>query len=186
MPPPVLDLSRSEKPAQIQENLIAYMRLFAGLPGMVMHDADSFWFVSGKPAPGNVILRTRWPDDRVEERIDAMLAQISQHIDQMDWMVFPGDQPANLSKRLEARGMPGGPGGNWLWADLSTLDFNAPGSAMPGNFHIEPVRDDAMMAEWVRVSESRLWRGTGVVLRCLRPAWLRAGRILAALHRLSG
>jgi ribosomal protein S18 acetylase RimI-like enzyme len=116
---------------------------------MVMHDADVFWFISNKPGPGDQILRVRWPDDNVGERIDALFDQIGQYIDQMDWMIFPGDQPADLGKRLEARAMPGGPGGNWLWADLTALDT---GPSVPDNFHIQQVRDDQMMAEWVRVS----------------------------------
>ncbi|MBZ0296775.1 MAG: hypothetical protein K8L99_29710, partial [Anaerolineae bacterium] len=86
-----------------------------------------------------------------EARIDALLEQIGQHIDQISWFVFPGDQPADLGKRLEARGMPGGPGGNWLWADLTALDA-AP--TVSDHFHIEQVHDDGAMAEWVRVSEA--------------------------------
>src|SRR4051794_24355153 len=104
----LFDRSESEIPARIQENLIAYMRLFEGLPGVTIHDADSFWIVSNKSAPGNAILRARWPDEQVEERIDRLLDQIGRHIDAVDWMVFPGDRPADLGKRLEARGMPGG------------------------------------------------------------------------------
>jgi GNAT superfamily N-acetyltransferase len=163
-----LDLSGSEKPAQIQENMIAYMRLFADLPGMVMHDGESFWFVSNKSAPGNVILRTRWPDARAEARIDSLLEQVGRHIDHVDWMVFPGDRPADLGRRLELRGMPGGPGGNWLWADLAS-----PGSGptLPDDFHIEQVRDDRKMAEWVRLSEA----GFGGDLACFYDAYARHG-----------
>src|SRR5215213_4630428 len=98
----LLDLSQSRLAGQIQENLIAYMRLFEGLPGIVMHDAESFWIVSNKPAPGNAILRARWPGEDVEEQIDGLLAQVGRHVDSIDWMVFPGDQPADLGKRLEA------------------------------------------------------------------------------------
>ena len=108
--------------------------------------AETFWFVSHKPAPGDIILRAHWPADRTEERIDALFEQIGQHIDGIDWFVFPGDQPADLGKRLEARGMPGGRAGNWLWADLTSL---VPAPTMPDNFHIEQVRDDHMMAEWL-------------------------------------
>lgn len=163
-----LDLSGTEKPRQIQENMIAYMRMFAGLPGTTMHDAESFWFVCNKSAPGNNILRTRWGADRTEDRIDALLKQIGQHIDEIDWFVFPGDQPADLGKRLEARGMPGGPGGNWLWTDLTSLGA-AP--TVPDNFRIEQVRDDQMMAEWVRVSEA----GFGAEVAIFYDAYARHG-----------
>src|SRR6266540_2824063 len=104
----MLNLSSSEIPGQIQENLMAYMRLFAGLPGVWMRDAEAFWFVSGRRAPGDTILRARWPEEGVandiaiEERIDELLVQVGEHVDEIGWMVFPGDQPGDLGRRLEA------------------------------------------------------------------------------------
>lgn len=164
-----LDLSGSDLPGQIQENMIAYMRLFAGLPGIIMHDStESFWFVSNKPAPGNATLRARWLEEDAEEQINAMLVQIGQYIDQIDWMVFPDDQPLDLNQRLEARGMPGGPGGNWLWANLAAL--NAP-PAVPADFHITLVRDDQGLVDWVRVSEE----GFGQELGYFYDAYARHG-----------
>lgn len=137
-------------PRLVQQNMIAYMSMFSGLPGVTTEDTDTFLFVSNRPAPGNIILRTDWHNDRIEERIDALFAHINQLTERIDWFVFPGDQPTDLGKRLEARGLPGGPAGNWLWADLTKL-MDAP--AVPHHFHIERVRDDEMMAEWVRISE---------------------------------
>jgi GNAT superfamily N-acetyltransferase len=148
----LLDLSASEIPDQIQGNLIAYMRLFAGLPGVVTHDSDDlYWLISHKPAPGNVILRARWPEADVEKRIDALFSEIGQHIDQIDWMVYPGDQPADLGKRLEARGMPGGRAGNWLWMKLESLGASP---IVPDGFRIEQVRDDAAMLAWLHATEA--------------------------------
>jgi GNAT superfamily N-acetyltransferase len=150
MPETFLDMKSSGTAGQIQGSLIAYMSLFAGLPNMFMVDADEYWFVSNKPAPGDTILRTRWSEDEVEARIDATLEQIGRHIDQISWWVFPSDQPSDLGKRLEARGMPGGRGGNWLWTDLTKL-IRKP--KVSNQFHIKQVLDDQMMAEWVRISE---------------------------------
>jgi ribosomal protein S18 acetylase RimI-like enzyme len=164
-----INFSATEKPAQVQENMIAYMRLFANLPGMVMvDDAETFWFVSNKSAPGNIVLRARWPGGRIEERIDEMFTQIGSHIDEIDWMVFPGDRPTDLGRRLEARGMPGGKGGNWLWVDLTSLGA-APFVA--ASFHVEQIRDDESMAKWVHVSEA----GFGGDLRCFYDAYARHG-----------
>jgi GNAT superfamily N-acetyltransferase len=163
-----LDLSGTEKPRQIQENLVVYMRLFAGLPGMTLYDAESFWFVSNKSAPGNIILRTSFEASCTEEQIDAMLEQIGQYSDRIDWFVFPDDQPADLGKRLEARGMPGGPGGNWLWTDLASL--SADPTALD-HFRIEQVRNDQMLSEWVRVSEA----GFGEELAMFYDAYARHG-----------
>jgi hypothetical protein len=164
-----IDFTATGKPAQVQENMIEYMRLFAHLPGMVMvDDSETFWFISHKSAPGDIVLRARWPAEAVEERIDEMFTHIGSYIDQIDWMVFPGDRPPDLGRRLEARGMPGGRGGNWLWADLTSLG-NAP--TVTGSFHIEPVRDDHSMAEWVCISEA----GFGVELGCFYDAYARHG-----------
>ena len=162
------NLSHSTKPAQIQENMIVYMRLFAGLPGMTMRDDEAFWFVSNLPAPGDNILRARWPEGRAEEGIDEVLGQVARHVDEMSWMVFPGDRPIDLSARLEARGMPGGPGGYWLWADLSSPGVDP---AIPKGFHIERVTGDRMLAEWVKISEA----GFGCNLACFYDAYARHG-----------
>jgi GNAT superfamily N-acetyltransferase len=146
----VLDFSASNLPGQIQANMIAYMRLFAGLPGMVMGETEQiFWFVSKKPGPGHGIFQTRWHEGNVEEHIDVLLAEIGQHIDEIEWQVYPGDEPADLGKRLEARGMPGGPGGNWLWASLAKLPSPPPA---PDGFRVEQVKDHTMMEKWLRVS----------------------------------
>lgn len=147
----VLDLSNGELPGRIQENLISYMRLFADLSGVVMEDGDTFWILSGREAPGNNILRACWGDEGAEQRIDALYAQIGRYAAEMEWLLFPCDQPADLGRRLEARGMPGGRGGNWLWIDLDNL---APAPGVPDGFHIEQVRDDRGMAEWVFTSEA--------------------------------
>ena len=89
MTSPPLDFSATEKPVQVQENLMEYYRLFAPLPGMVMvDDAESFWFVGRKPEPDNIVLHTRWSVEGCEERIDQRIAQIGLHTDQIDWMVF--------------------------------------------------------------------------------------------------
>jgi hypothetical protein len=46
-----LDLSGIQTPRQIQENLMAYIRLFAGLPGITLSDAESFWYFAASIYP---------------------------------------------------------------------------------------------------------------------------------------
>jgi len=166
---PLLDLSKTEIPGQIQENMIVYMRLFAGLPGMVMRDDPQiFWFIANKIAPGDNILRVHLESRHIEDQIDQLFHQIGNYIDEISWMIFPGDSPPDLGAHLEARGMPGGPAGNWLWANLDNLRV-AP--AVPAGFHIEQVLNDAMMAVWLRVSEE----GFGSKLGCFYDAYARHG-----------
>jgi ribosomal protein S18 acetylase RimI-like enzyme len=168
MRPTRLNLSATALPGQIQANLIAYFRLFAGLPGMHMRDDDTFWFIGGEPAPGNSILRARWSNPDVEKRLDATFAEVGQYMPAIDWLVFPTDAPADLNQRLEARGMPGGPGGNWLWTDLTALGL---GPAVPAGFHVERVADDRAMRAWLAVSEA----GFGEALGCFYDAYTRHG-----------
>jgi hypothetical protein len=134
---------------QMQENLIAYFRLFAGLPGATFVEADVTWFVNASAEPGNHLLRSHIAGHSIDRRIDAIISQISQHTDHIDWLVFPGCRPADLGKRLEARGMRGGYGGIWMLADLASL----PGApAAPDAFHIEQVCDTTVLEVWKRVS----------------------------------
>jgi GNAT superfamily N-acetyltransferase len=148
----------------MQANLIAYFRLFAGLPGITFVEEDVTWLVSAKGEPGNHILRAQLPDDALDRRIGEIISQIGQYTDHIDWLVFPGCQPADLGKRLEAHGMKGGPdgawmlvgkiggpGGTWMLADLTSL----PGApVVAGNFHIEYVGNNKMLEVWVQASSA--------------------------------
>src|SRR5262245_56268837 len=104
---------------RMQENLIAYFRLFAGLPGITFAEADVTWLVSEQGPPGNHVLRTQIAGDAVERRIDEIIDRLGQLTDQIDWLVFPGCRPTDLGAHLEARGMQGGLGGTWMLADLA-------------------------------------------------------------------
>jgi GNAT superfamily N-acetyltransferase len=153
----------------MQENLIAYFRIFAELPGATFVDDDVTWFVSVKDEPGNHVLRTRMFGDAIERRIDEIIAQFSQHADQIDWLVFPACRPADLGQRLEARGMQGGLGGTWMLADLTAALPSAP--AVPAGFHIQQVRDITMLEAWKQISTA----GFGASARVHYDAYTRHG-----------
>jgi GNAT superfamily N-acetyltransferase len=152
---------------RMQENMLAYFRLFAGLPGITVADEDVFWLVSARGEPGNHVLRTQFSAD-AERRIDAVLAEIGRHTDQIDWLVFPGCRPADLGARLARRGMVGGPGGIWMLADLPAQARSSP---LPERFSIEQVRDLAMLEVWKQVSAA----GFGVDIQIHADAYARHG-----------
>lgn len=145
---------------RIQQNLIAYFRLFAGLPGITFVEEDVIWIAS-EGLPGNLVLQTRISDDTVDRGIDEILSRIGQYTDSIDWFVFPGCRPADLGTRLAARGTEdaggpwrlfgkiGGPGGAWMVADLTCLP--AVPSVSDG-FRIEYVHDHNMLEAWARIS----------------------------------
>jgi GNAT superfamily N-acetyltransferase len=172
----MLNLTATEKSAQIQENLVTYMRLFAGLPGITMRDDDAFWCICHRGAPGDGILRARWPEEGVEDQIDRLLEQVGALTSEIGWMVFPCDRPATLGQRLATRGMPVSTAGNWLWADLTSLALPP---AVSSDFRIEPVQDDAAMAAWVQASEA----GFGGELLWFYEAYSRHGYAPRAASR---
>jgi GNAT superfamily N-acetyltransferase len=145
-----LSASSSAKADKIQENLIAYFRLFAGLPGTTFVEQDVTWFVNANGEPGNHILRAHLADGSADRQIDEIIGQVGEHADQIDWLVFPGCWPADLGRRLEARGMNGGPGGIWMLADLAADSSNAPSA--PAHFHIRQVIDITMLGQWRQIS----------------------------------
>jgi GNAT superfamily N-acetyltransferase len=135
---------------RMQENLIAYFRMFADLPGATFVERDVTWFVNAEGEPGNHILRTQILGDAIDRRIDEILGEVGQYADRIDWLVFPACRPASLGKHLEARGMQAGLGGTWMLADLEQAQPSAP--LAPGAFHIQQVRDTAMLDAWKRTS----------------------------------
>lgn len=155
---------RMETVNQIQANLIAYFRLFAGLPGVTFVDENVTWNVGG---PGPHILRTYFPSapdesGGIDQQIDDLIRQIGQAANSVDWFVFPSCYPPDLGERVAARGLAGGPdgawtlvgqvggpGGNWMVADLAALPSAPPVSEC---FHVEAVRNQAMLGEWLQVS----------------------------------
>jgi GNAT superfamily N-acetyltransferase len=134
---------------RIQENLLAYFRQFAGLPGMTVADRDVVWFVNARAEPDNHVLRARISADAAEARITEIMDEIGRHTDHIDWLVFPSCRPADLGKRLRARGMSEGPGGTWMSADLASPS-RAP--SVPEGFRVARVTGDAMLDQWKRVS----------------------------------
>jgi GNAT superfamily N-acetyltransferase len=146
-----LSSSSITKADQIQENLIAYFRIFAGLPGTTFVEQDVTWFVNANGGePGNHILRARLADDSADRRIDEIIGQVGQHTDQIDWLVFPGCQPADLGRRLEVRGMQASLGGIWMLAYLTAEPPSAPSVA--ATFHIRRVVDITTLKQWQQIS----------------------------------
>ena len=163
MPDAMRHLADVERAGRVQANFIAYFRLFEGLPDVHFTETDDVtWIVADFGAPGNHILRAQFTEESVDRRIDEVISDVGELANAIDWYVFPGSSPHDLGQRLAARGQAGGPdgswglvgeiggpGGNWMIADLTTLG-HAP--ATPDGFHIEQVRNEAMLEQWCAVS----------------------------------
>ncbi|MCZ6852600.1 MAG: hypothetical protein O7G86_01670 [Gammaproteobacteria bacterium] len=68
---------------QVQANLIAYHRLFAGLPGITIVE-DDIVFIASRGFPGSLVLRARFPDGAIGQRIDESLSKIGEGTDSID------------------------------------------------------------------------------------------------------
>ena len=157
-----LPLATIEQVDQIQENMIAYHRVYIGNPDLILVEDDEVTWTTNQGQPGNTVLRSRLSSDGLDGRIDDLVRRLGQSATQFDWFVFPSCQPAELGDRVMVRGLAGGPdgswqltgkiggpGGNWLLTDLTEL---APAPAVSARFRIEQVRDDHMLRDWTRAT----------------------------------
>lgn len=147
----------------VQENFIAYFRIFAGLPDISFVENDeTTWIVTQHGGPGTQVLAARLSADTAGDAIDATLHAIGQLTDAVDWMVWPDDTPGDLGARIAERGASGGPDGawmlygnqgdepgTWLVIDLRTLP-DAP--VWPEGFRVERVRGESQFAVWADVN----------------------------------
>ena len=106
--------------------MAAYFRLFVGLPGVILEERDEIgWFVSENGQPGTEVLWTRFDQATCDKQIDNALAEIGAHSQRFDWVVYRTCQPANVGKRLEAKGLK--PSSvTWLLASLTDIPDPTP------------------------------------------------------------
>jgi GNAT superfamily N-acetyltransferase len=146
---------------QVQDNFTTYFRLFDGLPGITFIEDDVTWSTS-QGAPGTMVLAMQLPSESADAAIDDTLRRIGQHVDEVDWFVFPSCRPTDLGDRMiacngtggpdgkwELYGDIGGPGGNWIWADLNTLPDSM---SVPEGFRVKRVTDQSMLDEWIEIN----------------------------------
>ena len=71
------------------------LRLFAGLPGIVLTEREDVgWLVGTTGPPGREILWTRFDEAACDEGIDAVLARIGAYCQGFDWAVYRTCRPA--------------------------------------------------------------------------------------------
>ncbi len=133
----------------MQASLAAYLRLFDGLPGIVLQESEEVgWFVGTAGPPGREVLWTCFDESTCDEGIDDVLQQIGAHCEGLDWAVYRRCRPADLGRRLEARGMK--PGSvTWMLADLNSLSTSP---VADPDFRTEIVTTADQMQIWWHVS----------------------------------
>ncbi len=166
----------------VQESFIAYHRHFAGLPNVTFVEDESGAWIASQGAPGSQVMKTNFVSDSAAEQIDETLRRVGRHVDAVDWMVWPGDQPDNLGQLLTVAGAVGGPDGEWvLYGNMGkqpgtwlVIDLTSLAERMPvsTDFRVERVQNEGQFKVWVDINA----RGFGSTdYSALRAAYLRHG-----------
>lgn len=135
--------------AAIEENEVAYWLYRARHAGWEIHEGLGLtWFRSGLLNPNaNAVLRTNLAPAEADDTIDEVMRELPGQGLPMVWWWGPGRRPRDLGERLLRRGFvtPGlDPG---MAVELAALNEDQPA---PEGLHIERVRDDAALADWLR------------------------------------
>ena len=174
---PLKDPSPAELIGAIEANMAEFWKCFGRLPGAQLHDEpDLLWFATGVPDGSlNGVIRSQFADEEADSRIEETVAYFERRRLPMQWWVGPSSRPADLGKRLEARGLaarPWGPPG--MAVDLDRLESRP---APPG--------PDGSTCNG-RCDREELAGGFGGADRGAGDGGNRAGRTDAPLRRAAG
>ncbi len=137
--------TQAELIAVTEANYTAYFEGFACLPQCeFQRDSEITWFISNGP-PGDTVLHTQYPSERVDEKIDETLHMLKARAKKGWWQVLPSCQPADLAQRLQERGLVKTESRPVMTAALEVLEREKP---LPGNVRIERVGDMAALHDW--------------------------------------
>ena len=137
-------MNNSDLIEALRLNYIEYFRLFHNQHGIRVHvDHETSWIVANGP-PGNHILRSDFPTEDAEQRIDSLLSTISSLTGGIRWLLFPQDRPGDLRDRLKQRGLIAGRGDLWMFRQLQHL----PENRSPSLLSICPVQNLPGLRAW--------------------------------------
>ncbi len=134
-----------------EANYITYFKGFACLPQCTFVQNDEFtWLLCDGP-PGNAVLHTHLDPSRANQRITEQLRLLTGTMKGRSgwWQVLPSCQPADLADRLHAHGLTAIEGRPVMTLDMQTLPS---GLSLPPECHIERVRDERMLQDWLVAS----------------------------------
>lgn len=143
----------------IQDNFIAYFRIFAGLPGIPYTEDDAVTWIACQGAPGSQVMKTNFAPNSAAAQIEDTLRRIGEHTDAVDWMIWPDDQPGDLGRQLTKAsaassewmlyGNQGNEPGTWLVIDLEKLVERVP---VVDDFRVEQVHNEQQFAIWTDIN----------------------------------
>ncbi len=135
----------------MEGNLAAYIMYCSCIPGaQVQQEADHISALTGILQPSlNVVMRTRFREDDAYERVVEIMKPFKARQVPMLWWIFPGTQPANLSRYLTAYGLTYYQDGPGMASDLNLLPATL---SLPAGCTIEAVESQEVLDEWIKTS----------------------------------
>jgi GNAT superfamily N-acetyltransferase len=127
----------------------AWIRMAQGLGAMVYDEPHMLWFFSGLPFHlANGIVNTRFPEDHLEEILDARLLQLASKEVPMVWLINPSTRPIDFGSRLKEHGWILGDEAPGMAIELQALNESV---SSPPLLTIEQVHDSETLRTWLRV-----------------------------------
>ena len=141
------DLSPAKLITAIEENLYERWAAFGLTPGTEVDEgADHLSLITGVPhAVCNGVFRARFTDDGVDEAIIRALEPFRSRGLPMVWWTGPSDEPADLTSRLQSRGLVSVEDSPGMAVDLEKID--AP--RLAEGTTIEAVLSMSTLGEWM-------------------------------------
>ena len=145
------DLSNKALAKANHDNFVDFWSYYGRAPQAELHDGpETLWFVTGIPyLMFNGVIRARFEQVAVDVKIDSLVDYFKSRKLPMHWFTGPETRPADLGRRLEARGLTRVIDMTEMAADLRTLNEQLP---EPPGLTIEPVVDIRTLEEWVHVA----------------------------------
>jgi GNAT superfamily N-acetyltransferase len=137
--------------AEIEDNLFAFFRAMADLPGgQLVDDGRIVRVRTGLPSPThNSIGRARLSPDEVDDAVAEVAAWYRERDARFFWWTGPQSTPADLDDRLVAAGLQaferGSPGMAMRLADADEA------AAYPPGVSVDEVHGEAALREWARL-----------------------------------
>jgi GNAT superfamily N-acetyltransferase len=142
------EFSLPEVIAANEENIAgAFGSLYSDWEEALSHvEEDAVWGLTRISSPMiNNASRVRFPEDRADDAIDAIIKEANAHQVSMRWWLGPGTQPPDTGERLKKRG--------FSHVQLAGMAIELAGMQAPSvepDLRIERVRDSGQLEAWCR------------------------------------
>lgn len=142
--------------AEIEEELFRFGRSLAEKAGRRVGTERHFDWISARPAlTPNAVYRMRFANGATEPALDDALRRVQAGTLPENWITGPLTQPADLARRLEARGFVP----FILWSGMALELEELADTAPPEGIEIREVADDEMLRGFSEVLTLNLFRG---------------------------